>query len=118
MAIGLALSEMMIWFLGSDYSFFVSIEGVFRGDSDAVGEFPFLRFLILLVDVFHQPLKFGVDQGFPHEILMAVFGHKLQRDLLIFPTHFNCKIIIKSCLINEKQKIVIMRISWTLHKMV
>lgn len=64
-------------------------EVIFGSDGDGIGKFFTLeRFYILLIDVFHKPLKLGVHQRFPHEVLMAVFGHKLQRYVFISLSHF------------------------------
>jgi hypothetical protein len=38
------------------------------------------RFLILVIPlakVLHEPLKFGVDKGLTHEVLLTMFGDEL-----------------------------------------
>ena len=48
----------------------------------------------IVVKVLHEPLKFGIDQSFPHKLLATGPRDEMVDQIFISFVHFNCKILL------------------------
>lgn len=55
--------------------------------SDDFGNIIFLKILILMLYVLHEPLKLGINESLFELVLMVIFGNELGRYLLVFFMH-------------------------------